>query len=64
MSADEGREREVRDAPMNEEREERSSREPAPVQQHKCFVGGISWHLDDHKLREGERRGRSAGGSA
>ncbi|EFN56162.1 hypothetical protein CHLNCDRAFT_22355 [Chlorella variabilis] len=37
---------------MNEEREERSSREPAPVQQHKCFVGGISWHLDDHKLRE------------
>ncbi|PSC70478.1 glycine-rich RNA-binding RZ1A isoform B [Micractinium conductrix] len=52
MSEERG-EREVRDAPMNEAGGDRrdGGAAPAPAQ-HKCFVGGISWHLDDAKLRE------------
>ena len=57
--SDDGRERELADAPMQEAREDRreerrDDRRPAEGSaQLKCFVGGISWHLDDAKLREG-----------
>jgi hypothetical protein len=56
--SDDGREREVTDAAMNEEPRDAGRRE-APPAQVKCFVGGISWHLDDVKLKEGEGWARS-----
>jgi hypothetical protein len=56
--SDDGREREVTDAAMNEEPRDAGRRE-APPAQVKCFVGGISWHLDDVKLKEGEGGARS-----
>ena len=64
--SDDGRERELADAPMQEAREDRreerrDDRRPAEGSaQLKCFVGGISWHLDDAKLREGEWAARCA----
>ena len=56
--SDDGREREVTDAAMNEEPRD-AGRRDAPPAQVKCFVGGISWHLDDVKLKEGEGGARS-----
>jgi hypothetical protein len=58
MSDTEGRDREVRDEPVNEDTQRGEERRQETF---KCFVGGISWHLDDHKLKEGEL-GAWAGG--
>ena len=59
------REREVRDAPMADAARDggRSDERPAESQ-FKVFVGGISWHLDDHKLRDGEEVPGFGGGDA
>ena len=59
MSDDDGRERELQDAPVLDGDREAAPAREAPTQQFKCFVGGISWHLDDTKLREGARSAMS-----
>lgn len=60
MSDTEGRDREVRDEPVNEDA--RAGGEERRQESYKCFVGGISWHLDDHKLKEGETGDEGASG--